>query len=96
MKQKDIWLTDLNPTTGSEIWGKRPVVIISGDAMNDHQNLKIVCPITSSIKQLMGCVVLQKNEQNGLEKDSEIVTWQVRAIDESRLIHKIGEVSDEQ
>ena len=43
MKQGEIWYADLEPVKGSEQSGKRPVVIISGPAMNAAlQNVNIV------------------------------------------------------
>lgn len=96
MKQRDIYLVDLNPTLGREQRGTRPVVIISGNVMNDHFNVAIICPLSSNIKNYTGCVVLQKDEINKLRKDSEIITFQIRTISRERLIHKIGEITEEQ
>lgn len=94
MKQKDIYLADLNPTKGKEQGGKRPVVIISGDTMNDNLNLCIICAITSKIKHYPTCVFLKKNNTNKLECDSEIITFQTRTISKNRLVKKIGKISD--
>ena len=96
MKQKEIWLANLNPTEGFEIYGHRPVVILSGETMNLHSQLRIVCPITSKIKHRESCVFLQKDDLNKLEMDSEVLPFQVRAVDKNRLIHKIGDLSDAQ
>jgi mRNA interferase MazF len=96
MRQKDIYLVDLNPSKGGEQRGIRPVVIVSGNAMNDNFNICIVCPISSKIKNYKGCLVLKKNAANGLDQDSEIITFQVRAISKDRLIQKIGEISNEE
>lgn len=96
MKQRDIWLADLNPVKGSEQRGIRPVVIISGNAMNDNLNIAIICPLSSKIKQYAGCIVLQKDEQNGLSDDSEIITFQVRTIAQERLIKKLGQISEKE
>ncbi len=96
MKQREIWISDLNPVKGSEQRGVRPVVIISGNAMNDHLGICIACPLSSVIKNYAGCTVLSKNETNGLEQDSEIITFQVRTIARERLIQKMGEITVEQ
>jgi len=45
MKQGEIWMADLNPVVGSEQQGIRPVVIISGNAMNNNLGISIVCPL---------------------------------------------------
>ena len=93
MKQKDIFLADLNPVKGSEQKGKRPVVVISGNIMNDHLGVAIICPLSSKIKNYKGCVVLKKNKINGLSSDSEIITFQVRTISRERLIKKLGTIT---
>ena len=93
MKQREIWLADLNPVTGSEQKGIRPVVIISGNAMNDNLGICIVCPLSSKIKRYAGCRVLVKTRETGLETDSEILTFQVRTISSNRFIKKLGQIS---
>jgi mRNA interferase MazF len=96
MKQREIWLADLNPVKGSEQQGIRPVVIISGNAMNDNLGIGIICPLSSKIKNYAGCVVIKRDANNGLEHDSEIITFQVRTISGEKLISKIGEISKSQ
>lgn len=96
MNQGDIVWADLNPVRGSEQRGSRPVVIISGNALNHHLDVLIICPLSSKIKQYPGCVVLPKDARNQLSQDSEVITFQVRTIDRERLRTKIGEVTPEQ
>jgi mRNA interferase MazF len=96
MKQREIWLASLDPVKGSEQQGIRPVVIISGNAMNDNLGICIVCPISSRIKNYAGCLVLKKDSANGLDHDSEIITFQVRTISKERLIRKLGEIPKNQ
>ena len=94
--QKEIYFADLSPTIGKEQKGKRPVVIISGNTMNKNFGVFIICPISSKIKNYVGCVKLEKNKINKLKEDSEIITFQIRTISKERMISKIGEVTDEQ
>lgn len=93
MKRGEIWLIDLNPIRGKEQAGTRPVVIISGNAMNDHLGLSIVCPITSKIKKFAGGVILQADSTTGLDTESEILTFQVRTVAHNRFIKKIGNIT---
>ena len=90
---REIWIADLDPTAGFAQAGKRPVLIISGNAMNSKSGLVIVCPLTTGLKNFAGNVVLQPDEINGLTLPSEILTFQVRTISSSRLIKRIGLVS---
>ncbi len=96
MRQCEIWLADLNPVRGSEQQGTRPVVVISGNAMNVNLGIGIVCPVSSRVKHYAGCLVLRKDEKNGLEKDSEVITFQVRTIAQERLMRKLGEITTNQ
>ena len=70
MKQGEIWYADLEPVKGREQAGKRPVIIISGPAMNMSLQVVITCPLTSVIKNIKGCVIIEKNGMNNLKKNS--------------------------
>lgn len=96
MKQQEIWYANLDPIAGREQNGIRPVVIISGNNLNDHSDLKIVCPLSSQIKQYAGSLFLKKDDINKLTKDSEVLVFQIRTIDQSRLIKKIGKITEDQ
>lgn len=96
MKQGDIFWADLEPTIGQEQRGHRPVVIISGNALNKKLRIRIVCPLSSQIKDLKGCVLVKKNKINNLETDSEVIPFQVRSIATARLKAKIGEIAPEE
>lgn len=94
MKQFDIYLVDLDPTKGSEQAGKRPVVIIQEDISNTHSPVTIICAITSSQrKENIFNVYIQKNTSK-LPKDSFVLINQIRTIDKSRCLKKIGEIQD--
>lgn len=96
MKQKDIYLANLNPSMGNEQTGIRPILIISGNAMNDNFGVVITCPLSSKIKNFAGCIVLLPDELNKLSEKSEVLTFQVRTIAKERLMKKIGEISEYQ
>ncbi len=94
MRQGEIWFADLNPTKGSEQTGKRSVVIVSGNTLNDALPLVIIVPITSKIKSYPTCVLLSANKTNGLKKDSEAIPFQIRVIAKKRLTKKIGSIAE--
>jgi mRNA interferase MazF len=93
-KQKEIYWADLNPTQGSEQSGKRPVVVISGNTLNEHLPISIVCPITSKTKSYATCTTIIKSASNNLKADSEVITFQIRTVSQNRLEKKIGEITD--
>tara|TARA_R110000868_G_scaffold312358_3_gene573283 strand:+ start:242 stop:574 length:333 start_codon:yes stop_codon:yes gene_type:complete len=94
MRQGEIWRVNLNPSVGSEQGGLRPVVIISGNALNENLNIVIVCPLTSKLKNYKGNIVLQPNTDNGLNLPSEILNFHVRSISKNRLVKKLGSISE--
>jgi mRNA interferase MazF len=96
MKQGEVWYADLEPVKGSEQSRKRPVVIVSGPSMNYGLQIIIVCPLTSVIKNIKGCVLIPKDQINNLKKDSEILVLQIRTISKNRLSKKIGNISKDQ
>ena len=96
MRQGDLYWANLSPTQGSEQKGHRPVVILSGDALNKHLDLCIVRPLTTKVKFYPGSFTLFPNSQNGLELKSQVLTFQIRAISKSRLNEKIGMIKKSQ
>ena len=95
-KKWEIWIADLKPQAGTEPGKTRPVVVVQTDLLNDTHPSTIICPITTNIEQESDIlrVHLKKNEA-GLKKDSDILVDQLRAIDNRRLIKKIGTISDQ-
>ena len=95
IKQYDIWLADLNPSRGTEPGKTRPVVVVQTDLLNDEHLSTIICPVTTNVKvdiELLR-VHLKKNQLNKL---SDVLVDQVRAIDNHRLFKKIGQLTKEQ
>lgn len=93
MKQGEIWYADLNPTQGSEQSGFRPVVVISGNLLNQYLNVVIVCPLTTKVKGYKGNVVLQPDTNNHLTQPSEILVFHIRSVSKERLVRKIGKIA---
>ncbi len=95
IKQYDIWLANLNPGKGTEPGKTRPVVIVQTDLLNNTHLSTIVCPITTNIQPDMNIlrVHLKKSQ---LDQMSDILIDQLRAIDNKRLIQRIGKLNQDQ
>jgi len=93
MKQGEIWLANLDPIEGSEQAGFRPVVIISGNVLNDNTKVVWCCPITTKIKRYHNNLILLPTEINGLKEESEVLTLHFRSLSKSRLKQKVGKIS---
>src|SRR4030067_3184363 len=83
----DIWLVQLDPTQGSEIKKTKPCVIISPDEMSALKTA-IVAPMTSKGVTFPTRIPCTFQERKGL-----ILLDQMRAVDQSRLIQKLGVIS---
>ena len=95
IRRGDIYLANLNPFKGSEQGGKRPVIIIQNNVGNRHSPTVIVTAVTSRFfkKRVLPTHVTLDNAE--LEKNSLALLEQIRTIDKSRLIRKIGSVPKE-
>jgi len=92
MRQGEIWYANLNPTKGSEQAGLRPVVVISGNLLNEHLNVVIVVPLTTKVKGYKGNPVLKPSKENGLKTESEMLVFHIRSVSKERLVRKLGSV----
>ena len=95
INQYDIWLADLNPSKGTAPGKTRPVAIIQTDLLNDQHLSTLICPITSNVQPEIELLRVQLRK-NQLDKPSDILVDQIRAIDNKRLIKKISKLTDEQ
>jgi mRNA interferase MazF len=98
MRQKEIWLINLDLTLGAEISKTRPCVLLSDDAIGALP-LKVIAPITEfkeKYEQVPWMIKLTPNAANQLEKTSVIDTFQVRSVSKTRLIRQIGAISDKE
>ncbi len=95
IKQYDIWLADLNPSKGKEPGKTRPVVIVQTDLLNETHLSTLICPITTNVLSEIELlrVHLKKNQ---LDKLSDVLVDQIRAIDKKRLLSKLGQLTKEQ
>lgn len=91
IKRDQIYMADLNPVIGSEQGGIRPVVIIQNDRGNHFSPTVIVAAITGQVKKELPTHT--KIKTTGLPKESTALLEQIRTVDKTRLLEKIGEVS---
>lgn len=85
MKRGDIYFANLDPTIGSEIRKKRPVIIVSNDANNKAASTVTVVPVTSNVTKVYPFEVLLEVKNSGLLKSSKAQCHQVRTISKLRI-----------
>lgn len=88
----EVWLANLDPTIGAEIKKTRPVLVVSNNTNNTHNNVVTVIPITSNVERVFSFEVFLEKGIANLPKDSKIKTDQIRTIDRKRLVKPLGQL----
>lgn len=83
----EVYLIGLDPTLGSEIRKTRPCLIISPDEMHRHLATVIVAPMTTKGRSYPTRVPCEFQGKVG-----QIVLDQIRTVDRSRLLTRLGEI----
>lgn len=92
----EIWLANLEPGFGTETGKTRPVLIVQTDLLNKVHPSTLVCPITTNIKPESKILrVHLGKESSNLKEDCDVMIDQLRAIDNRRLLKKIGQAPKE-
>ncbi len=95
IKRFEIWLADINPSIVTEPGKVRPVVVVQTDLINDIHPSTIICPISSNV--IKDSTILRIHLTNKqLDKASDILVDQIRAIDNKRFIKKLGKLTKQQ
>jgi mRNA interferase MazF len=107
-KRGEIWLIDFNykPKKGKEkeleiesyIKKIRPSLIVSNNPQNECDEEIIIAPLSSKELERIEPyeILIKRNKENGLEKNSKILFNRLRAIErENRLGEYVGVVSEE-
>lgn len=91
----DLLLADLNPTTGQEQGGRRPVVVVSDRRYSAIPGLFLAVPLTTTERGLLHHVVVPSNDATGLARVSYAMTEQIRALAYRRIDRQLGRVDAE-
>jgi len=94
IKQYEIWVANLDPRHGTETGKVRPVLIVQTNLLNKTHPSTLICPITTNVQPQSE--ILRVHIKKGIAKVKEncdIMIDQIRAIDNRRLIKKVGELS---
>ena len=89
----DIYIANLNPYTGAEQGGIRPVVVLQNNLGNRYSPTLIVAAMTKEIKRTDLPTHVYIRRAGDLKKHSIIVLEQIRTIDKSRVHRFIGRLS---
>lgn len=81
----EIWLARLDPTEGREIQKTRPCLVVSPPEINDYLDTVIVAPMMGGSQPARFRI-----EATLKGKTGRFLLEQIRAIDKSRLLRRIG------
>ena len=88
IKRFDVYLINLDPTIGHEIKKTRPCLVVSPDEMNRFIRTVIVAPMTTK-----GTPYPTRINCKFRGKQGQVVLDQIRTIDKTRLVRKLGRVN---
>ena len=86
-KRFDVFLVALDPAQGAEIQKKRPCLVISPGEMNQFISTVIVAPMTTKGRSYPTRIPCKFQNRR-----SHIVLDQIRTVDKSRLLEKLGRI----
>ncbi len=87
VRRFEVYMVSLDPTVGREIRKIRPAVVVSPDEMNRNIGTVIVAPMTTKGHAYPSRVQCQFRGKKG-----QVVLDQLRAVDKSRLVRKLGQI----
>jgi len=85
---------NLDPTSGAEQKGTRPVLIVSNEEFNQAMPNVTVLPLTSTKRRLYPSEVFLPQGKAGQPLDSIIMAHQIRTISKQRLKGLLGYLED--
>lgn len=86
-RRGEIWWANLNPGSGTEPGKVRPVLIFQNEALLEARHPStVVIPLTTNIVDDAEPLRIRIPGQGLLEKDSDLLIDQIRAIDNQRLV----------
>jgi mRNA interferase MazF len=95
IRRGEIWLAELNPIRGSEQAGTRPVLILQNNSINRFTSTFLAIPLTTNLRRAsLPTYVLLSEGEGGLLKDSVALCHQLRVLDKSRLMRRLGSVAE--
>lgn len=85
----EVYLVPLDPTQGSEMRKTRPCVVVSPSQMNDYVRTILIAPMTSTPRPYPFRINCRFAGHDG-----QIALDQIRCVDRSRLVKRLGTIDD--
>ena len=93
MAYGDVLLVSLPASDGREQSGRRPALAVQADLASEP--MLMIAPITSNLKALRFAyaVRVDPSTENGLTLTSVVMVFQMRSIDKTRIVRRLGTLS---
>jgi len=88
VKRFEVYLVNLDPHPSQDAKNTRPCVIISPDEMNRNLETVIIAPLSATRRKYPTRVAV-----DFLNNERFVILDQMRTVDKTRLVKKIGEIS---
>lgn len=91
----DVLLINLPTSDTREQSGRRPAIAVQMDIAGEP--MLMIAPVTSNLSasRFAFSVKIEPSKENGLMQISVVMIFQMRAIDKTRIVRKIGKLSGE-
>ena len=90
IERYNVFLVKLDPATGAETAKTRPCVVVSPDELNHSVATVIIAPMTRVCRGWPTRIAVKFQGKTG-----EIALDQIRAVDKSRLVKRLGKLDSE-
>ena len=94
----EIWLVNLNPVKKKNEMGKtRPAVVFQNNELNHNDYpTTIIIPLSTELIDEAQPIRMRISKREKLQKDSDLVLTQIRAIDNNRFIQKLATLTNDE
>ncbi len=96
MARGDVLVIQLPESQRREQTGRRPAIAVQMDLAGEP--MLMIAPVTSNLKALKFAftVQLEPSDENGLSELSVVLVFQMRSVDKSRIVKKLGRLSKDE
>jgi mRNA interferase MazF len=95
IRRGDVWFAELDPVRGREQAGRRPVLVVSDDALN-RRDLVVTVVVGTDARNLTRSYptnVRVPRQESGLSLDTVFLCFQILSLDPARLVGRSGSAS---
>ena len=96
LKRGEVWLANLNPTKGSEQAGIHHIIIFQHNIISQFSTTTIAIPLTTNQRRASLPIFMPIEQgDGGLAQASVALCFQIRVLDKTRLLRKLGQLRTE-